>query len=327
MPQGGAHKQGLWGRGASRTCWSRQTFSSQTLLSRNWRVVKPLVTSAILRLPRGSTLSQIGCRADDHHEQQKGSPVALKIPRVLAPLDRPRCSSQHTKVMKGMVSFCLLQFFLSLICFSTAFYIHTSDVLLLYDYYHVWNSRDRVQRKAVSVCNRNCKCCLILKIIFCNTEKPNQTRPEPLISMLELIPSTKPNRTWLLGLYFLTPKDDISRPGLFSPSFHLPPPPHPTPPQPSQQFPPTQFPLLWSMAFSFYKGLALSKCRLPDLWCNCFPEIAFPSPPTPRASPSLSFHPYLPNHSRLARSNLNIIRAGGGTVSSTTLTLNTHLVA
>lgn len=75
------------------------------------------------------------------------------------------------------------------------FYTHTSDPLLLYDYYHVWNSRDRVQRKVVSVCNRNCKCRLILMIIFCNTEKPNQARPEPLISMLELIPSTKPNQT------------------------------------------------------------------------------------------------------------------------------------
>lgn len=41
MPQGGAHMQSLWGRDASRACWSHQTFSSQTLLSRDWRVVKP----------------------------------------------------------------------------------------------------------------------------------------------------------------------------------------------------------------------------------------------------------------------------------------------
>lgn len=56
-------------------------------------------------------------------------------------------------------------------------------------------------------------------------------------------------------------------------------------------------------------------------WCNLFLETALPSPPHPH---------YLPNHSRPARTNLNVAKIQfrrRDSVSSTTLTLNIDLVA
>lgn len=79
------------------------------------------------------------------------SPITLRIPRVLAPWIQLSVHQGY----EGRDLILPLRVFLSLVCFSMAFYIHASNLLLLYYYYHVWNSRDIAKRKVVSVLNKN----------------------------------------------------------------------------------------------------------------------------------------------------------------------------
>lgn len=174
--------------------------------------------------------------------QSQWPPIALKVPRVLAPRDRIRSHSVY-QGYEGVISFCLLWCFSSHWLVFPWYFSYFSSILCCY---HGWDSRDTVKSKVVSVHNKTSNYCLIFMITFSKTEKQNQIWS----SLCVLIPSTKPNQTASSSLFPNASAWHVKtflQAGLFDNSFH-----------------PVPFALLHH--FQFLHRACTSKCTFPRLF-------------------------------------------------------------